>query len=40
MINHRFYNDDLRGFLQKNKLDKFDDIADAILIALVANGEQ
>ena len=34
MVNHRFYSDELREFLKTNKLDKFDDIADTILIAI------
>ena len=33
-MNHRFYSDELREFLKTNKLDKFDDIADTILIAI------
>ena len=33
-INHKFLNDGTREFLKKNQLDKFDDIADTILMLL------
>lgn len=38
--NHRWLNPELKAFMEENKIDKFDDISDTILILKYELGEK